>query len=140
MTTITSTGNFFRRPNIGQEIGFRVDYHFHRFDHTVIPLAGLWRVTQYQWVEGQTAPDPAMFLREVLIASALFTPPSTNVKPWAVVQRDRWHSVELVSKTAYGAAGATMEVPEAVFWCCFSLRDYTGDVVEFQTGWEGYQQ
>jgi hypothetical protein len=137
MTTITSTGNFYRRPTKSAEIGFVVGYHFHNFDHTVIPLAGLWRVQQYEWVEGEDAPDPAKFLGEVLVASKLFTPPGVEVSPWIVIQKARWHRLELVSKTAYLVGGATVECAEGEFWCCFSLRDYTGEVTEFDTGWRG---
>ena len=137
MPTITSTGNFFRRPNRSVQVGFTINYHFHNFDHTVIPLAGLWRVRQYAWVEGQSEPDPGMFLGEILIGSPLFVPPGAEVSPWALIRKDRWHSIELLSKTVYLAGGVTGEAESGEFWCCFSLRDYTGQVVEFDTGWPG---
>lgn len=134
MATITATGNFLARPNRASAPGMVVDYHFHNFDHTALPLSGLWRVTQYAYVEGETQPDPANFIAETLMAPHLFAPPGVDVAPWALIEKGIWHRVELVSKTMY-VGGQEIEAAECEFWCCFSLRDYTGSVVEFQTGW-----
>lgn len=154
MPTYTSTGNFLLRPNRGTFVGFKKSYHFHNFDHTVIPRAGRWKVRKYAMVSGDLPPgfdlqnpDDTLlvgwtpgeqhFVAEVLIAPELFTPPGETFVPWVVVEKDHWHSLELISLTAYGADGQTVEAPFGDFLCCFSLRDYTGQVVEHYTGWQG---
>jgi hypothetical protein len=146
MPSLSATGNFIARPNIYTAVGSGVSYHFHNFDHTALPLAGLWKVTQYTYTEGEIEPNPANAVDEILIGSKLFTPPDTIVQPWALVVKRMWHRIELVSKRVYPTTcsvngeevdvnNVLIEMDNAEFWCCFSIRDYTGEVVEFNTGW-----
>lgn len=118
-----------------QELGIACDYHFHNFDHTVLPFSGLWKVTAYTYEEGDKEPNPDNFIAERLIAPAMYAPQGQEVAPWILIQKNRWHRIELVSKTLY-AGGKEIEVDECEFWCCFSIRDTDGEVVEYLTGWE----
>lgn len=137
MTTITATGNFLARPNIHREIGEAIDYHWHAFDHTVLPMSGLWRATAYLY-DGQETLDTATATKvgEIDIGPKPFHPPGRTVQPWVLIRKNRWHRIELIGKTIYLPGGGTVDVDEAEFWCCFSLRDPAGEVVEYQTGWE----
>lgn len=131
---ITATGNFIARPNKATAPGLVVDYHFHRFDHTVLPFSGLWKVMQYEYEHGEEYVNPDRLIAETYMAPKLFIPKGMEVAPWVLIQKDRWHRIELISKSLY-VGDLVVEVDECEFWCCFSIRDHTGGVVEYQTGW-----
>jgi hypothetical protein len=139
MTTITSTGNFLARPNIHTELGLAVEYHFHNFAHTVLPLSGLWKVTVYDNPDGDEELNTNVhtFIGEAYIAPKLFaaTYPDLEIHPWAVIQPKRFHQIELISKIM-SVQGQQIGVDECEFWCCWSFRDPSGEIIEYPSGYE----